>query len=189
VVQGSLTEFVNKVKSRPDILAIKQQIKVAESQISVAKGGHYPSLDLIGNYYIDRTGILATSEWDAGIVFTVPFYQGGGVQAAVRESVANKRIAELTSSETQRAAERELSILFQNYTQIQIQLEALKKALANSEEAYKLNQRDYRNGLVTNLDVLQSLNIFIQNKRSYDSLYAMAHMTYKSLEASTGVLP
>lgn len=188
-VDGSLEAYLAKLRSRPDIQAAKQQVKSAESAIALAKGSHYPSVDLVGNYYIDRTGILATSEWDAGVVVSVPLYQGGAVLAATREAAATKRITELTTHETIRTAERELSIIFQNYVQLQAQLDATKQALKKSEEAYRLNRQDYQNGIVTNLDVLLSLNLFIQNKRSYDTLYAMAHMTYNSLEAASGVLP
>lgn len=188
-VEDALETFKAKVRNRPDIMAAKQTVKAADDQITIARGSHYPSVDLVGNYYIDRTGVLATSEWDAGLQISVPFYQGGAVVAATREAVAAKRIAELTSDETLRIAERELSIIFQNYRQLQAQLNASKQAVAKSEEAYKLNKRDFSNGIVTNLDVLVSLNTFIQNKRTYDTLYAMAHMTYNNLEAATGVLP
>jgi outer membrane protein len=188
-VEEALETYREKVKNRPDIMATKQTVKAADDQITIAKGSHYPSVDLVGNYYIDRTGILATSEWDAGLQISVPFYQGGQVVAATREAVAAKRIAELTSDETLRIAERELSIIFQNYRQLQAQLDASKQAVAKSEEAYKLNKSDFTNGIVTNLDVLVSLNAYIQNKRTYDTLYAMAHMTYNNLEAATGVLP
>ncbi len=186
---GSLEAYLAKLKTRPDIMAAQQSVKSASHQVEIAKGSHYPSVDFIGNYYIDRTGVLATSEWDAGVVVSVPFYQGGGVQAATREAVAERRILELTSHEALRTAERELSILYQNYLQLQTQLDSLEKALQKSEEAYRLNKKDYQYGLVTNLDVLQTLNIYIQTKRSFDNLYAMAHMTYKNLEAATGVLP
>ena len=188
-INGSLEAYLSKLSSRPDILAAQQQVKAADYQVTVAKGGHYPNLDLVGNYYVDRTGVLATSEWDAGIVLSVPFYQGGSVLAATREAVALKRISELTARETVRTEERELSIVFQNFLQIQEQLKSQKNAMLKSEEAYKLNKKDYQFGLVPNLDVLQTLNVYIQNKRSYDTLYAMAHMTYKNLEAATGVLP
>lgn len=188
-VEGSLDAYLAKLKSRPDILSARQQVKAADHRIDIAKGSHYPSVDFVGNYYVDRTGVLGTSEWDAGIVVSVPFYQGGGVQAASREALAAKRIAELTSHETLRIAEREMSIVYQNYQQILLQLKSLEKALGKSEEAYKLNKKDYQYGLVTNLDVLQTLNIYIQTKRSYDNLHTMAHMTYKNLESATGVLP
>ena len=188
-VRGEAEVYLGKIEDRPDIKANKQQIVVSDYQIQVSKGGHWPSVDLIGNYYFDRTGVLASSEWDIGVAVTFPLYQGGGVSAGVREAVATKRIAELTSNETVRTARREVSVLYKNYLQIQEQLKSQKMALIKSEEAYKVNKNDYRYGLVTNLDVLVSLSNFIQNKRSYDSLYAAAHRAYKDLEAATGVLP
>lgn len=188
-LQMTSQEYLNKVKTRPDILAINQQTRVAERQIDVAKGGHYPALDLTSNYYFDRTGVLATSEWDVGLAVIVPLYQGGGVQAQVREAVESKRIAELNSSETTRAAERDMLINYQNLSQLLVQLDTVKGAYNKAEEAYKLNRRDYQYGLVTNLDVLQSLNYFIDSKRTYNTLSIMAHMNYKNLEALTGVLP
>jgi outer membrane protein len=181
--------YLNKLQKRPDILALEQQVRVSDYQVNVSKGGHYPSLDLVGNYYVDRTGILASSEWDAGIVFSVPFYQGGSVQAAVREAVASKRIHELTAHESLRTAQRQVSLIYQNHIRLIEQLKSLKEARTKSEEAYRLNLKDYQFGLVTNLDVLQSMNSFIQNKRSYDSLFVAAHMSFQNLEAATGVLP
>jgi len=184
-----LQEMVNRVRSRPDIMATQQQVKLAESQVEISKGAHYPSLDLIGNYYLTRTGILATSDWDLGLAVVIPLFQGGGVQAAVRESVQMKNVAVLDSSQTLRIAERDLAVNYQNYVQIHEQLNTLKLALEKAEEAYKLNRRDYQYGQVTNLDVLTSLNLFIETKRSYQNLYSLAHMAHKNLEASIGVLP
>jgi outer membrane protein len=170
-------------------MATQQQVKLAESQVEISKGAHYPSLDLIGNYYLTRTGILATSDWDLGLAVVIPLFQGGGVQAAVRESVQMKNVAVLDSSQTLRIAERDLAVNYQNYVQIHEQLNTLKLALEKAEEAYKLNRRDYQYGQVTNLDVLTSLNLFIETKRSYQNLYSLAHMAHKNLEASIGVLP
>lgn len=188
-VTGTLEEYKLKVRNRPDVMAVRQETMVADKQVSISKGGHYPSVDLTANYYFDRTGILASSEWDLGFAVVVPLFQGGGVQSSVREAVEGKRIAELKSAETLRTAERDLAITYQNIVQLQEQLKVLNKALAKAEEAYRLNKKDYQLGLVTNLDVLQSLNTFIETKRSYNSLLSIAHMNYKTLEASIGVLP
>lgn len=189
MVDGSLQNYLNKIKARADIMASHQQIRVAEKQIDVAKGGHYPSLDFTGNYYFKRTGVLATSDWDAGLALNFPLYQGGTINAQVKDAVAAKRIAELTTSETTRAAERDLAVIYQNYLQLSQQLTTLKNAREKAEEAYNYSRRDYSNGLVTNLQVLQSLNLFINAKRSYDTASAMALMSYHNLQAASGVLP
>ena len=188
-LSGPLQDFLSGIKKRPDILAADQGTKIASEQIQIAKGSHYPQVDLTSNYYFDRTGILATSEWDVGVSVSIPLFQGGGVQASVRQAVEARRIAELQSMESERLAEREIAINYQNLLQIQEQLKSLKEALNKSEEAYRLNKKDYQFGLVTNLDVLQSMNMFIETKRSFDSLVSLAHLNFKNLEALTGVLP
>lgn len=188
-IPSSLESYLIKVRSRPDILASIQQTKVAQKQIDIQKGSHLPSIDLTSNYYFDRTGILSTSEWDVGLAIVIPLFQGGGAQASVREAVEGRRISELRSSQALREAQRDISISYQNLSQMTEQLKILKMALGKTEEAYRLNKKDYQYGLVTNLDVLQSLNVFIETKRSYNTLVAMAHLNYKNLEASVGVLP
>jgi len=185
----SILEFMEKLKKRPDILARLQQVKVADERVGISKGAHYPNVDLISNYYLDRTGILASSDWDVSVQVTVPLFQGGGATALIKESVEAKKIAQLNSEEAIRAAKRDLAILYQNYHQIQIQLDTMNSALKKAQEAYRLNLQDYNYGQVTNLEVLQSLNFYIEAKRSYDNLKNVAHMTYRNLEASVGVLP
>lgn len=184
-----LTELLDKMKKRPDLMARLQEVQVADKRVGVAKGGHYPTVDLVGNYYIDRTGVLATSEWDLGVQVSIPFFQGGVVAAQVRESVEAKRIAELNSFENIRASERDLAVLYQNYLQIQEQLKTLREALKKAEEAWKLSLQDYRFGQITNLDVIQTMNLYIETKRSFNNLLVLAHMTHKNLEAGIGVLP
>ncbi len=186
---GDLNKHIDKLKQRPDIQATLQQVNLRDTQISIAKGAHMPSVDFVGNYYFDRTGVLQSSEWDAAVLVSIPIFEGGRTQAVVREAVENRKVAELESRQTVRAAERDLSIIYQNFIASVAQLETMKEAVAKAEEGYRLNSRDFGNGQATNLDVIQSLNLYIETKRSYDSLQAGAHMLLKNLEASTGVLP
>jgi outer membrane protein len=188
-LKDTLVAFQSKLNSRPDVLASKQQVQMAHTQVEVSKGGHYPSLDLISNYYLERTGILASSKWDAALVYTVPLYQGGGVSSQVREAVEAKRAAELTNNEYIRTAERDLAIQYQNYLQILEQYKSLKQARDKAEEAYRLSLKDYDLGLITNLDVLQSLNFYVTTERNYDGLFVLGHLAYHNLEAAAGVLP
>lgn len=188
-IKESLAAFQTKLNSRPDVLASKHQVQMAHTQVEISKGGHYPSLDLISNYYLERTGVLASSKWDAALVYTVPIYQGGGVSSQIREAVEAKRTAELTNHEYIRTAERDMAIQYQNYSQILEQLKSLKQARDKAEEAYRLSLKDYDLGLITNLDVLQSLNFYVTTERNYDGLFVLGHLAYHNLEAAAGVIP
>src|SRR5690606_4181152 len=92
---GALSEYIMKVQNRPDIQASRQDTKLAERQVSIAKGGHYPSVDLVGNYYLSRTGVLDSADWDVGVAVVIPLYEGGSVNSAVREASEGKRISVL----------------------------------------------------------------------------------------------
>lgn len=186
---GALSEYIMKVQNRPDIQASRQDTKLAERQVSIAKGGHYPSVDLVGNYYLSRTGVLDSADWDVGVAVVIPLYEGGSVNSAVREASEGKRISVLQYAETLRAAERDVAFNYQSIIQLQNQLKTLKLALNKAEEAYTLSRKDYKLGLVTNLDVLQSLNTFIETKRSHAKLTYVTHSQIKNLEAAIGVLP
>lgn len=183
---GSL---LDKLKARPDLKAGQQEVELAEKRVQIAKGGHYPQLDFVGNYYFDRTGALASSEWDAALVVSIPLFQGGSISSQVREASSQKSAAYYQYQQTLRSAETNLRILFSNFRLILEQLKNLQKGVKKGEEAYALNKRDYQNGLVSNLDVLQSLNIYIETKRSYDQLILEALKAQKQIEASLGELP
>ncbi len=181
--------YLSKIKSRPDIKAQNQRIVVAEKQVGVAQGGHVPNIDFTSNYYFLRTGILAGSKWDVGLQLTVPLWQGNVVQNEVKSAVEIKKQAQLTSNEMERSANREIMTLYQQYQRNLEQVRRLEVAVKKSKESYDLNQKDYKYGQVTNLDVLQALNVYIDSKRNFDRASVMAYMSYKNLEAASGVLP
>jgi outer membrane protein len=182
-------QFESLISKRPDVLMKDQEIAMAQKQVTIAKGGHYPSVDFFSNYYVDRTGILQTSDWDFGVSISLPLFQGGSVQASVRESLERKREAELSQLELKRSLKRDLSILYKNYLQLREQLKTLQLTVTKTKEAYELNLRDYELGQITNLEVLQSMNLYIENKRTYQSLLVEAHAQWKNLEAFSGDIP
>lgn len=185
----SLEIYLSKSNSRPDLLASEQNTRLADEKIKIARGAHLPQVDITSNFYLNRTGILATSEWDIGVSVSIPLYQGGVAQSSVREALHVKRMAQLQNNENFRIARREIEVMYQNLILQTEQIKSLKEALKKSEEAYRLNNKDYQFGLVTNLDVLQSMNMFVETKRNYDRLVSSAQLNLKDLEALSGVIP
>lgn len=185
----SINTYMSKVSSRPDVKAQNQRVVVADSQVSVAKGGHAPNLDFTSNYYFLRTGVLADSNWDVGLQLTVPIWQGKVVDNEVKVAVEAKKQEQLTSNELERSAKRDIQTLYQQYQRNLEQVNRLEVAVKKSKQSYDLNQKDYKFGQATNLEVLEALNVYISSKRNYDRAVVMAYMSYKNLEASSGVLP
>ncbi len=185
---GALTpidEYLARSALRPDVKASRQRLAAAQENVTSAKGAHLPSLDLNGNYYFDRPGALKDVAWDVQIALTVPIYSGGSLQSKTREAMSQRTQAELTVSQVSRQAEQEIRSLYQTVVFDRLQLDALEKATEAAKHSYEAQRRDYRLGLVTNLEVLQALTTFQENQRTLDRARHNAKLDFIKLQAAT----
>lgn len=183
---GPLETFESKALGRPDVVEQKKKQEATDSAITVARAGHFPSIDLDANYYFKRTGILANTNWDAQATLTIPIFAGGATQAAVRQAAANDRIQQLEAGRTFKLAREEIRSAYQAVSSDIAQIESLAKSAEFSEKSYTDLRREYGLGLVTNLDVLQMLNIFQDSRRALDRARLAAKMDYLILLAAVG---
>lgn len=186
---GALGAYLQQAQQRPDVKASAQTIQLTEKELSIAKAGHHPSVDFNANYYFERTGILQDSEWDIGVAVSVPIFQGGTVMAQTREAAERKRENVLAYERLKREVERDVRILWQNVDTLDKVVSDLKVAQSKAEATYQENKKDYRYGLVTSLDVLVSLNEYIDNKRGFERAVLEREMLALQLQLATGVSP
>lgn len=185
----SLDAYLARVPTRPDIRAAQQRLTAAKENVAVARGARQPSLDLNANRYLERRGSLEEVDWDVQLALTVPLYAGGSLQSRVREAVSQSTQAELDLSRLQRQAEQEIRSAYQAVMFDRSQLEALEKATEAARKNYEAQRRDYRFGLVTNLDVLQALTTYQENLRALDRARYTAKMDYLRLETAAARRP
>lgn len=186
---GTLDRYLARLSLRPDVRAAQQRLAAAQENVRVVRGEHLPSLDLNANRYLERTGGLEDVEWDVQLALTVPLYAGGSVQSRVREAQSQTAQAQLNVSQTQRQAEQEIRSLYQRVALDRSQLTALEMATQAARKNYDAQLRDYRLGLVTNLDVLQALNAFQENLRALDRARYTAKNNYLKLQNAAVLRP
>ena len=178
--------YLVKLEARPDIEASKQRYVAAKENVSVAKGERLPSIDLNGNYYLERPGYYKDINWDVQLLLTIPLYTGGSVKSKIREAVSQRTQAELALSETRRAAEQEIRSAYSAVVFDLAQRDALENSTNAADKSYKAQLRDYRLGLVTNLDVLQALTALQQNRRALDRVRLSTKLDFLKLQAVSG---
>jgi outer membrane protein len=186
---GALEEYLARLPRRPDVKAAQQRVTAARENIDVVRGEHLPSLDLNANRYLERTGALENVEWDVQLALTIPLYAGGGVQSRVREALSQSAQAELGASQARRQAEQEIRSLHQSVVLDRTQLEALEKATDAARMNHEAQLRDYRLGLVTNLDVLQAQTVYQENLRALDRARYGARLNWLRLQAASALRP
>lgn len=179
-----LDVYLARLPLRPDVKAAHQRLSAADESIAVARGEHWPTLDLSANRYLERSGNLENVDWDVQLALTVPLYAGGAVQSRVREAQSQREQAALAVSQVERQAQQEIRALHKTVMLDRNQLAALERATEAALKNYEAQKRDYRLGLVTNLDVLQALTAFQENERALDRARYAAMLNWLRLEAA-----
>jgi outer membrane protein len=105
----------------------------------------------------------------------------------VAEAVSQKHQVELDQNKVRRDAEKEVITLYSQCASAQNQLKSLKYANQVLAKNYQVHTKDYRLGLVSNLEVLQALSSHVENTRAIDLLNYDLKLNYLKLQiASSG---
>jgi outer membrane protein len=184
-----LERYLARLEHRPDVQGDSARAKASDSNITVARSGHFPSLSFQADYYLERTGALQNVSWDAMLLLTVPIFAGGIVQSQVEQAVSKRDQAELQVSQTRRLAEQQIRQFYESYVGDKNQFEGYREAADLAEKNYREELRTYRLGLVTNLDVLTALTTFIESKRSFDKARYSMLQDIENLEAAGAFKP
>ncbi len=182
---------------RPDVRLAESRLRSAEWNVGLNRGVHWPNLDFNANYSYYTQGIGAPagqsgtndSLWDAQILLTLPIFAGLQGVSKVREAESVELQAKLELALVRRQARQQLRVLALNAKSSTAQIVALKKAFQLSQRNYETQRHNYGLGLVSNLDVLQALISFQENRRSLDRAGFQLKNTVASLRAASYRLP
>ncbi|MFO1385236.1 MAG: TolC family outer membrane protein [Chitinivorax sp.] len=146
--------------------ALKEQaarVKTAEYEVSKARAGHFPTIDLRMQYGYERdpgyTSIDNTNRSKSVMLsVNVPLYEGGYVVASTRRAAADLYAAR----EAERGVSDELTVNveteFGNVIANAVRIDALEKSVATNELLVKATQKSVTAGVRTNVDVLNAEN-------------------------------
>ncbi len=149
-------DYTSKASSRPDVKAAREAARSTKHLVTAARAGHFPTVDLDGNYYTRRSG-SSDSNWDVLLSVSVPIFTGGQTAGLIKEKKAVSRQAELTLERTERLAVNDIQNAYIRLRSSYRRTAALQKSLAAAQTNYDLQVEDYGRSLVNNLDVLQAL--------------------------------
>ena len=189
--ERSYEDLISAALLKEEYANKKLAIEKLQNNIQSSKRHYLPKLDLSSNLYALKEGSTSyeASKWDVGLTLTIPLYEGGESVAGLSEDVNKKLMAELEYQEAERELKVEMRQSFDLYKRYKNQLSVNEKALTLSKRSYDETLRDYRLGLVSNLDVLSSLNLYLDRKRESEKNKILMAMYWKILEAKSGQLP
>jgi outer membrane protein len=181
--------YLARIEERPDVLSAKSALEANEESISIARGQHLPSLDLQGDYYLARPGTLSDVRWGLQLNLTLPIFQGGIVASQTRQAASVRRQYDLQLSAARRRAEQEIRQLHDAVVANQRLLAKLAESAQLGQKSYEALARQYKTGLSTNLDVLQSQSSWHDSVRLLSRQQYTAKADYVKLQAASGARP
>jgi outer membrane protein len=189
--QSNLDQVINQAKNRPDIKLKELKINEANLNLSSARKSHLPTLDLTSNYYLtDRSGTsYSKTKWDAGLVLTLPLFEGFQTDAKVSEAVWKEHEARYNYLDSKKNLESELVSKIETHNRFINQIDSFNEAVSMAKRSYDEALKDYRLGLISNLDVLTALNLYLDTKRNAEKNKIQAIQSEYVLKAAFGVLP
>lgn len=169
---GALDDWVRQALRRsPEVQALQSRRDAADAEVAKARARHLPTLDLVAAhtrtdpesaYLQDQTTRTAS----IGLQLNVPLFSGGGVEAGIRQS-----LADLQRQEAQLAAMRlDVQLRVQQaHRSVQegcVRVKALAQAVHSGEQLLRSVSRSYEAGVRTTVDVLNAAQQLAEARRN-----------------------
>lgn len=175
---------------RPELEQLRQAGRMADLGVRIARTANLPSLFSQFNYsYKNPVGFSAGwgTDWNLVVGAQMPIFTGGANLNKLKQAKAQERQSRIALAMAEDAIGLEVrslhSALEQQRQNIELQSENVKVA----EEALDMAETGYQNGLVTNLEYLDTQLALTQSRVSYLSSLANHRIAKARLLQAMGV--
>ena len=159
------------LQRRPDLAAARSQLLAAQARVGVAQAAWWPSLTLTaqgGGASAELSTLLKSgaSTWGVGLLAALPLFDGGRREAGVNTAKAQLEGSSIAFREQFLLALKDVEDQLGALALLQQQGEANARAVAAAGQALKLSDTRYRNGLVSQLELLDARRSELANRRA-----------------------
>jgi outer membrane protein len=175
---------------------------IARENVSAARGGHFPSLDLVASRYkinSDGTSINADgtpygnssvdqNQRSIGVQLTFPLYSGGMVSSQVRQAVYQHRAAKERVERVARQTEHDARDSYLGVLSEISRVKALRQAVESNTTALNATEAGYEAGTRTAVDVVESRRLWIQAQTDYSRSRYDYMINVLKLQQAAGIL-
>jgi outer membrane protein len=154
---------------------------IARDNVSSARGGHFPSLDLVGSRYKLNSNATDTfpdgtpaggttvdqTQRTIGLQLTFPIYTGGLVSSQVRQAVYLHRAAKERVERVARQTEHDARDSYLGVLSEIARVKSLRRAVESNATSLRATESGYEAGTRTAVDVLQARQLWVQAQTDY----------------------
>ncbi len=159
------------LQRRPDLAAARSQLEAAQARVGEARAAWWPSLQLTaqgGGVSNELSNLLKSgaSTWGVGLLGALPLFDGGRREAGVNAAKAALDGTTIAFREQFLLALKDVEDQLGALSLLQAQEQASARAVAAAGQALKLSDSRYRNGFISQLELLDARRSELANRRS-----------------------
>jgi len=182
------------IVQRPDIRAAAMRVTGAAESLRAAEAQRYPQLSLAAAFGQEATNWTAfagagAQAWSYSEGLLLPVFDFGRIRAAIDLADAQQQQAYLTFEQTVRSALEATQAAVVLYTQGMLRAEQLQTALRSAQTAAQLARRQYQEGALALLDVLDAERTAYSTELTWAEASAAVAVRLATLYETLGVLP
>lgn len=175
------------------LTASRRAAEAAMANVGVQRGGHYPTLDLVGSYgEQDQTGGTFggqdTTSAAVGLQLNVPIFSGGATSSKVRQAQYQYTSAREQLEQVHRSVLRQTADAYRGVESSIQRVKALAQAKVSNKSALDATQAGYEVGTRTIVDVLDAQQNYFQAQRNYQQAVYDYLLNTLNLKQAAGTL-
>lgn len=148
-------------RNNPGLEALRHAIAAADKVLESSRAQHYPQLSLAVSRTHSDSGFDNRTQSPymvntAGVQLNIPLYEGGRVDATVRDARAQRSIAEQRYEQSRRAIERETRTAYLNAIASIARIQSTNQEVLAQEKATEAQEKSFERGVTTIVDVLNA---------------------------------
>ncbi len=176
---------------RPDVAAALAQLKASQARVGVAQTAWFPSVTLTaaGGFASPELGDVfkwSARTWAAGALLALPLLDGGRRQAGVDAARAEFDAGLAGYRERVLVAFKEVEDELAALRLLADQAQAQTRAIDSARRATVLSESRYRNGLVSQLDLLDAQRSELRSRRQAVQVQAAQYQSTVGLIRALG---
>ncbi|MFN3479728.1 MAG: TolC family protein, partial [Thermodesulfovibrionales bacterium] len=153
---------------------LAKKTEQAKTRIGIASSKRYPSISIVGNYGSRAgSGMNGNEEvWEVGVVVSLNIFDGGMTSADIKKERVLYERAKEELRQAELRAETEIKNALSLLKEAEHRIDASEKAVAQSEEALRIEELKYKTGAGNITDVLLAQSAMsIAQANYYQALY------------------
>lgn len=161
---SKLDYYKLKILEHPLLKSEQESITSLEKEKNSWKSDYFPVISLTGNYYANAAQTTSVSpEWDFGLTISYPFFEGGLTKARIAETSLKIAKNHTELEYLRESLTNEVQKIHETLVTKQQQYKTIDDLCADNKNNYLDIKKEYAMGLVSNLDVVTSLNTYIES--------------------------